>query len=218
MHEFITTKEAKAALGVSEETLRRWADNNLFPSIRTPGNHRLYCIKDYLENKHYRHHIPQQSHTPKHICYCRVSSIGQKDDLQRQIQYMQKKFPQHQIITDIASGINFKRKGLHSILEMSSKGVLQGGTVVVAYRDRLARFAFELVERILQLHGVKIVVLHEEMESSENGELVEDLLSIVNVFNCRINGKRKYGKDKEKQRKEETSCQQMPENQTISVS
>ena len=62
------------------------------------------------------------------------------------------------------------------------------------------------------------MVLYEEMESSENGELVEDLLSIINVFNCRINRKRKYGKDKEKQRKEETSCQQMPENQAIPMS
>ncbi|KAF5829763.1 Resolvase [Dunaliella salina] len=201
MNEFITTKEAKAALGVSEETLRRWADKGLFPSIRTPGNQRLYCIKQYLQNKQYQE--PQQ----KNICYCRVSSQGQKDDLQRQIQYMQGKFPNHQIISDIGSGLNFKRKGLQTILEMSSKGLLAGGSVVVSYRDRISRFAFELVERILQLHGVQLMVLHEEMEGSEHGELVEDLLAIINVFNCRINGKRKYKEKRKSQSNVETASE-----------
>ena len=131
---------------------------------------------------------------------------------------MREKFRQHQIITDIASGINFKRKGLHTILELSSKGVLQGGTVVVAYRDRLARFAFELVERILQLHGVQIMVLHEEMEGSENKELIEDLLAIINVYNSQNNGKRKYSEEKGRPSKEKASGQQVSENQIVTVS
>jgi len=69
--------------------------------------------------------------------------------------------------------------------------------VVVAYRDRLCRFAFELVEWILQLHGVELLVLHQNVESSGQSELAEDLLAIINVFNCRVNGKRKYTKRKE---------------------
>jgi predicted site-specific integrase-resolvase len=107
---------------------------------------------------------------------------------------MQNQFPTHSIITDIGSGINFKRKGLRTILELAMSGAIS--EVVVAYRDRLCRFAFELVEWILQYHKVKLVVLNQtlEGETTDRSELAEDLLAIINVFNCRINGKRKYKK------------------------
>ncbi|KAF5825513.1 hypothetical protein DUNSADRAFT_9067, partial [Dunaliella salina] len=165
--------------------------NGLFPSVRTPGKQRLYCIKQYLDNQQY-HEPEQKPATPRNICYCRASSNSQKDELCKQVHYMQERFPGCQVIIDIGSGLNFSRKGLQTILELSSKGLLTGGTVVVSFRDRITRLAFELVERILQLHGVKLLVLNQEMEGSEHGELVEDLLAIINVFNCRINGRRKY--------------------------
>ena len=45
------------------------------------------------------------------ICYCRVSSENQKDDLERQVKYMKEKYPDYLIIKDVGSGINFNRKG-----------------------------------------------------------------------------------------------------------
>lgn len=190
-----TTKEAKEALGVKEDALRRWADAGLFPSIRTPGGQRLYNIQQYIEHKKNNFQSEQRIETEKQrICYCRVSSNNQKDDLQRQVEYMSEKFPTHKIISDIGSGINFKRKGFRTMLELACKGFVE--EIVVAYRDRMCRFAFELVEWILQTNGVKLVVLHQNLESSGQSELAEDLLSIINVFNCRVNGKRKYKKDK----------------------
>jgi predicted site-specific integrase-resolvase len=210
--QFITTKEAKKTLQVCEYTLRRWADSGLFPSIRTPGGQRLYNIQQFLQNKTEQ----SGSEEPKQsICYCRVSSQGQKDDLQRQITYMQEKFPNHRIITDIGSGINFRRKGLCTILELSSKGLVS--EVVVAYRDRLCRFAFELVQRFFQLHGTRLVVLNQEVDSSGQSELAEDLLAIVNVFNCRVNGKQKYKNKKQNEQTQEvheTSSQPVQESTT----
>lgn len=194
---FSTTKEARKQLQVSEASLRRWADQGLIPSIRTPGGQRLYDVEQFISdrgNQATNSEITQELPCQK-ICYCRVSSHGQKDDLQRQIEYMSQQFPDHTIISDIGSGINFKRKGLRSILQLASKGMVE--QVVVAYRDRLCRFAFELVEWFLQIHGVELVVLHQNMESSGQSELAEDLLAIINVFNCRINGKRKYTRHKE---------------------
>lgn len=191
---FITTRKAKEVINVKEDTLRKWADNGIIPSIRTPTGQRLYDISKFIKSQQ-----TEETQGPKEkqrICYCRVSSQGQKEDLQRQVTYMQQQFPGYTIITDIASGINFKRKGLRTILELASKGTVS--EVVVAYRDRLCRFAFELVEWVLQLHGVKLVVLHPSMESSKQAELAEDLLAIINVFNCRVNGKRKYQKDTKK--------------------
>jgi predicted site-specific integrase-resolvase len=187
---FVTSRVATKALGVKEDALRTWSEEGLIPSIRTPGNHRRYNISEFIR---IRGNVQAQETLIKEkesICYCRVSSQGQKDDLERQVEYMQRRFPEHRIIRDIGSGINFKRRGLRTILELACKGHLE--EVVVAYRDRLCRFAFELIEWIFSLHGVKLVVLNEDLESSESGELAEDLLSIIHVFNCRIQGRRKY--------------------------
>jgi predicted site-specific integrase-resolvase len=193
---FVTTREAKQHLGVDANTLRRWADTGLFPYIRTPGNQRLYNISKYVGTQH-ANKLDEPQHngdTKRSYCYCRVSSQSQRDDLQRQIAHMQGLYPTHSILSDVGSGINFKRRGLRSLLELSSKGLVS--EVVVAYRDRLCRFAFELVEWLFQLHGVKLVVLHPGLEASPRGELAEDLLAIINVFNCRVNGSRKYKAEK----------------------
>jgi putative resolvase len=170
----------------------------------TPRGKRLYDVEQFVKKQLPTDDEKESNVEKQKICYCRVSSIGQKNDLERQITYMQEQYPKHSIVSDIASGINFKRKGLRAILELASQGVLS--EVVVAYRDRLCRFAFELIEWLLHSNGVKLVVLNESLDSSGNNELVEDLLAIVNVFNCRNNGKRKYKnpKGKEKQTQEDT--------------
>lgn len=230
---YITLREAKKVLNVSEATLRRWADEGLCPSIRSPGGKRLFAVSEYISNnctgtKNNKQHDQDKKENKQSICYCRVSSQGQKDDLQRQVDHMLSRFPNHRIVTDIGSGINFKRKGLRSILELSAKGMVS--EVVVAYRDRLCRFAFELLEWFFHLHGVRLVVLHESMDASSDSELAEDLLAIVNVFNCRVNGRRKYsgtgGKGKESpgekgqrvEKVQEASGQQVQEDSTVSVS
>ena len=112
-----------------------------------------------------------------------VSSNNQKDDLQRQVQYMQEKYPTHQIITDIGSGLNYKRKGLKTILEYAYKGIVK--EVVVAYKDRLCRFGFELFEHILQTQSnAEILVLNQANHSKEQ-ELTDDLLYLLHVFSAR---------------------------------
>lgn len=201
--QFVTTKKAKEALGVSEITLRRWCDQGLIPSIRTPKGTRLYQIESFINKQNKECQRINKEEEKQKICYCRVSSNNQEDDMQRQIVYMSEQYPNHKIITDIGSGINFKRKGLRTILELSCKGNVE--EVVVAYRDRLCRFAFELIEWILQTNGVKLLVLNDALDSSEQSELAEDLLAIINVFNCRINGKRKYKSTKEKDIEKATS-------------
>lgn len=210
---YITTQKAAKALGVCEETLRRWANTDSIDFIRTPKGQRRYCIDNLkgLTQPSIDTNITVASNPSRKFCYCRVSSQGQKDDLERQVSFMQSKYPSHTVLTDIGSGINFRRKNLRTLLELSSKGLVD--EVVVAYRDRLCRFAFELVEWIFQLHKVKLVVLNETMGSSSNSELAEDLLAIINVFNCRVNGRRKYKKESNK---EETNKTEEPTSKLCS--
>jgi predicted site-specific integrase-resolvase len=118
-----------------------------------------------------------------------VSSTKQKDDLERQCNYLRLIYPKHRLITDIGSGINWHRKGFKTILELADEKAI--GEVVVASRDRLCRFAFELVENVLRRKDVQITVIDTEDTSPEQ-ELSDDLLSIVQIFCCRRNGKRRY--------------------------
>ena len=183
---FVPSRKASEILGVHPNTLRSWESTGKIKAIRTPSNQRLYDVTSITVNKE----TPKKS-----ICYCRVSSAKQKDDLQRQINYLKEQFPNYDIITDIGSGLNFKRKGLQAILELAMQKNIK--EVVVAHRDRLCRFGFDLIQWIIEKNQGKLVVLNE-VHLSQEEELTEDLLSIVHVFSCRINGGRKYKKGKSK--------------------
>lgn len=119
--------------------------------------------------------------------YARVSTRKQLDYLETQIQGLKAKYPSSIVFRDCASGLNFRRKGLLSLLQQ----VLDGHVRVVhlAYRDRLCRFAYDLVERIFKHHNTEITVEAHDTSSPES-ELAEDVLSIITVFSARLYGRR----------------------------
>ncbi len=102
---------------------------------------------------------------------------------------MSDKFPGHRVIRDIGSGLNFKRKGLLSLLEQVKTGNIQ--QIVVASRDRLSRFGFDFFKWFCNSYGTEILVLDTSQGSKEQ-ELTTDLLAILHVFSCRANGRRRY--------------------------
>jgi putative resolvase len=184
--EFITIKKAVKAYGISSITLRRWDEKGKIKSFRTPTNLRMFRIKD-LESVL---NINRDETEKQKVIYTRVSSNKQKDDLTRQIKFIQKQFPSHTIISDVGSGINYSRKGLQTILELAMSNKLS--EVVVAHKDRLTRFGFELIEFVIKYNGGKIIVLDEKKHKSTEQELADDLLNIIHVFNCRKMGRRRY--------------------------
>ena len=169
---------------VHPQTLRRWAVTGRIAFKLSPGGIRLYKLPDDDTAPT----IPQELQKKK-IVYARVSSANQKDDLQRQADYLLSKYPTYDLVTDIGSGINWKRKGLLSLLDAANQGAL--AEVVVATRDRLCRFAFDLLSTVFKQRGVRLVVL-DSSDMSPEQELSDDLLSIVQIFCCRRNGKRRY--------------------------
>ena len=180
---YYSVEQAAELSGFHPNTIRRWADDGTIPSYRTKGGHRRVCIDDYIKSPN----APSEERVT--ICYCRVSSPKQRDDLTRQVEYMRERYPDAEIVKDIGSGINFERKGLRSILERAMRGAVV--TLVVAYRDRIARFGSQLIEFVLQQSGGQLVVLNEVSLSPEQ-ELTTDLLTILHVFSCRLHGLRKY--------------------------
>jgi len=194
---WIKTGEVCRLYGVFPTTVRAWEQTGRIKAIRTPAGQRLYDlthIQALLDQTHTTEEISTPQPAKENILYCRVSSNHQKDDLQRQRDSLTTRYPTYRVVEDIGSGINFKRKGLQTILDLAIKGNLD--TLVVSHQDRLCRFGFELLEYVITNTGGKILILdHEDTKPlSSNEELTEDLLSIITVFNCRQMGKRRYQK------------------------
>jgi len=192
--QFISSAEAAKITSLHPHTLRKYADNNQVKCYKTPSGQRKYD-RQSLEKFCNPHIVVHQNSTlaKTNYIYSRVSSKKQLDDLTRQTDYLQSYKPEYASYTslsDVASGINFKRKGLQTILDACLQGTI--GEVVVAHRDRLCRFGFELLQILIEKGGGKITVLDNDGNKSSEQELSEDLLSIVHIYSCKQMGKRSY--------------------------
>ena len=185
MEGFVTRSEACKALNIHFHTLYKLSQENKIETIKINKNS-LYNVKKFLDEKGIKN-----NKTKRLICYCRVSSQKQKEDLKNQIEYMKKNYPYHEIISDIASGLNYERPGLQTILKMAMNGEIE--EVVIAYKDRLTRFGFEMIEWIIkEKSGGKIKILNNNEEATPIEEVSKDILAIMNVYVAKINGLRKY--------------------------
>ena len=191
---YYSAKTVSQMLGVSAQTLRNWdKEGKLKPSYVKSNGYRYYSEDLILS-------YTQERKTKKNlnvIGYARVSSKKQSDDLERQVnninQYLSSSYDTFDIITDIGSGINYKKPGLMKLIEKINKKEVD--LIVVLYKDRLVRFGFELIEYFAALNNVKILVL-DKVDKNQDEELLEDLVQIVTVFSCKIQGKKK-GKTKQ---------------------
>ena len=180
--QFMTPRDAAKALGYNVDYLRQLAKQGKIPTIRTPGGHLRYAIQEYVDE--------QRVSDITTLCYCRVSGKAQAADLASQVAYMREKFPEAEVIEDFGSGINFKRKGLQRILERLLRGDKR--RIVVAHRDRLARFGGEVIRFLVEQNGGEVVVLNQTSLSPEQELTVSDLLEILHVFSSRMYGLRRY--------------------------
>ncbi len=177
MTDYVSSKTAQKFYKVSEQTLRDWANADKISYITTHGGHRRYRVVKPSDNK-------------KKIVYARVSSKKQEGDLERQVEYLQKQCPGHEVIKDIGSGINYKRPGFRGILEQLFKGNIE--EVVVSTGDRFSRFGREFFEWIFEQFGAKLTILNSRKFKSSSEELSEDLMEVITVFTARYYGRRKY--------------------------
>ena len=186
----MTPKNASEIIGVHFQTLRNWEKEGKIEAIRTPGKKRYYNVKKFL--KQYRNEeieIPIKKEK-RNICYCRVSSESQKDDLENQIKYMKEKYPTFEILSDIGSGINFKRKNLKVIINLGLKNEL--GTLAIAYKDRLCRIAYDLIADLLIENSETKIIIENKSDHSFEQELADDMIQIITVFSSRLYGMRSY--------------------------
>lgn len=189
----IRLNEMAKRLNVSVKTLQRWDREGILVAKRTPTDRRYYTEDQYLE------YIGSSTKSKrKTIAYVRVSSTNQKDDLRNQITFIRnyvnaKGEILDDVIEDIGSGLNYNRKHWNDLLlNQIPKGEIE--KIYITYKDRFVRFGFDWFERFCNHYNCEIVVINNP-DTSPQKELVDDLISIIHVFSCRIYGLRKYKKD-----------------------
>ena len=182
---YVPLRKAVERLGLHPNTLRKYADENRIATIRNAAGQRLFDVDAFL----------RLSVAAGVICYARVSSYKQRDDLERQASRLAAIYPDADIIKDVGSGLNFKRKGLLAILGRLVRG--EKLKVVVAHRDRLARFGVDAIRHLIEANGGELVVLDPYVETSREAELTADLLAILHHFSCRMHGQRSHNASEE---------------------
>lgn len=188
---YVPARTIRKQYQVSYSCLRKWALGGKVDYKQTPGGVRLYNKEDVQSM-----FTGPSKEKKESIIYARVSSSHQKEDLERQVQDLQTCYPNHRVIKDVGSGLNFERKGFQALLELIFERTVR--EVVVAYKDRLCRFGFQLFETICRRFEVQLVV-HCREETGCEQELSEDLLAIINFFVARNNGRR-AGKNRKRRR------------------
>ena len=170
-------KEVCQRLGISYATLREYVKKGYIqPVILQSGKWRFR--EEDVEK------LMGIVRKRKVILYARVSSNTQKDDLINQVKYLEENVKEYdQVITDIGSSLNMKRKGFIKLLRMILNNEVS--KVVIAYPDRLVRFGFEILEEACKAHNCELVVLNKEDKTPEQ-ELIEDLISILVSFSGKL--------------------------------
>ena len=204
-NKYVGGKQACEILGVHMQTLYNWEKTGKIEIIRhSEKGKRFYNVEKYLkENKQKTINDIEKEQDEEiiinktdkiNICYVRVSTHGQKDDLERQKEFMKKKYKKYEIIEDIGSGINFNRRGLRKIIDLAINGKIN--KLVVAHKDRLTRFGFDLIEDLIRKYSNGVVILDDDKDAKKEPreELVDDVLQILNVYTAKMNGLRKYKK------------------------
>ena len=183
-------KDFAEVLGVSVKTLQRWDRDGILKANRTPTDRRYYTYDQYLQFKG----IQTENDIRDTVIYARVSTRNQKDDLQNQVEFLKqfcnaKGIIVNQCIEDFGSGLNYNRKKWNKLLDEVMANKIK--TIVISNKDRFIRFGYDWFEKFCEKFNTKIIIVNNET-LSPNEELVQDIISILHVFSCRLYGLRKY--------------------------
>ena len=196
MEKLYNVTEFADLVGKTVKTLQRWDRDGILKAYRSPSNRRYYTHTQYLN------YIGKMDESKKtNAIYARVSTKNQKDDLENQLKFLTSYCINNgisisNIYTDYGSGLNYNRKNWNMLIDDCFDGKID--KIIISYKDRFVRFGFDWISDLLKrLTGVEIIVI-ENIITTPESELINDIISIIHVFSCRIYGLRKYKKKIEK--------------------
>jgi excisionase family DNA binding protein len=190
---YISVGAAAEILGVSISTLRRWEKEGLLlPAYRTLGGHRRYDSEFLLDL--FSIQVEEKPSEQLAIAYARVSSSDQKSDLESQKKrlesYCNQRFEASQIISDLGSGLNYRKPGLKTLLEAIRKRSFSH--LVLTHKDRLLRFGSEIIFSLCEANGIEVIILDDDQNMSFEMELSADVIELMTVFCARLHGRRSH--------------------------
>ena len=193
MYKYITNykpKDFAELVGVSVKTLQRWDRDGILKANRTPTNRRYYTYDQYLQFRG----IQTENDIRDVVIYARVSTRNQKDDLKNQVEFLKqfcnsKGMIVSQCIEEFGSGLNYNRKKWNKLLEEVMENKIK--IIAISNKDRFIRFGYDWFEKFCERFHTKIIIVNNEA-LSPNEEFVQDIISILHVFSCRLYGLRKY--------------------------
>ena len=187
----ISIGQAAKELGVSIPTLRRWEAEGEIQAERTPKGHRRYDLAQLRGLKPYE---TSKTNRPT-VCYARVSSHDQKEDLVSQAALLERFCAAngwtYEIVQDLGTGLNYNKRGLQQLIKRICSGTV--GRLVLTNKDRLLRFGSELVFSLCEAYNTEVVIINQgEQPLSFEEELSQDVLEIITVFSARLYGSRSH--------------------------
>jgi predicted site-specific integrase-resolvase len=177
-------------VGVSVKTLQRWDRAGRLPPSRTPGHRRVYTEHDVASMFGRR----VRGVDRRTIAYVRVSSRAQKADLENQRATVEQfcaaaGVAVQEWVQEIGGGLNFTRSRFLRIIDGTVAGRI--ACLVIAHKDRLMRFGYDLIQHLCETHDCRLVVRQNERSRPEP-EMVQDVLAMVQCFSARLYGLRNY--------------------------
>ncbi len=171
-------------VGVTYKTAYRWYRAGTLDAYQTETG--IIIVREKADEKPL---------TGRIALYARVSSLGEKEDLERQMHRLKdyaaaKGYQVSKEVTEIASGLNDHRPKLEKLLADTSIG-----TIVVENRDRLTRFGSHYIETLLEAQGRHLEMI---FPSDTGDELVDDFVAVITSMSARISGRRQSKRRAEK--------------------
>ena len=187
---FVSIGKVCELLGISLSTAYRWIKSGKLKSeFRTLGNHRRFNLSSI-----HSQFIPTNNNNKLTLLYSRVSSHDQKQDLITQqsklLHFAQiNRFNNIKLISDLGSGLNFKKSGLNQLLQLILTQQIQ--TLIINHKDRLLRFGSELIFKLCEFYHIKVIILEDKSLSFEES-LTHDVIELMTVFCAKLYGKRSH--------------------------
>jgi excisionase family DNA binding protein len=159
---FVSIGKVCELLGISLSTAYRWIKSGkLKEEFRTLGNHRRFNLSSI-----HSQFIPTNNNNKLTLLYSRVSSHDQKQDLITQqsklLHFAQiNRFNNIKLISDLGSGLNFKKSGLNQLLQLILTQQIQ--TLIINHKDRLLRFGSELIFKLCEFYHIKVIILEDKI-------------------------------------------------------
>jgi len=186
----MTAREVMLKYKIHRQTLYRWRKLGLIEYTQTPSGRYVYGINKKYESGEINIEVP------KTVIYARVSTSGQKENLDRQIKRLKQfatsnGFIIDEIYSEVASALNYNRKKFNKLMnEIYDRKV---NNLIIEYKDRLVRVGFEHLESICKKFNVNLIIIDKTEDESKDKqkEIINDLVSIMHHFSAKIYSLRK---------------------------